>query len=60
MVMNSRINIHIKTSSYDELLEEANKNQVSLSALCRLRLCKHHQLERIEYMIQRLLRRKKC
>jgi hypothetical protein len=58
--MNSRIHLHIKTSSYKELMEEAGKNQISLSALCRLRLCKHHQLERIEHMLQLLLKRKKC
>jgi hypothetical protein len=59
MVMNSTIHLKIKTETFKRLKEEANENQISLSALCRLKICKYHRLNKLEFMLEKLLRRKR-
>jgi len=59
MVMNSTLHLKIKTETFNRLKEEASENQISLSALCRLKICKYHRLNKLEFMLEKLFRRRK-
>lgn len=59
MVMNSTLHLKMKTETLMMLKEEASENQISVSALCRLKICKYHRLNKLEFMLDKLLRRKK-
>lgn len=59
MVMNSTVHLKIKTETFNRLREEASENQIYLSALCRLRICKYHRLNKLEFLLEKLLRRKR-
>lgn len=58
MAMNSQLHLHMKTETLNRLKEEADENQISVSALCRLKICKYHQLNKLEFMLEKLLSRK--
>lgn len=57
--MNSTLHLKMKTETLMMLKEEASENQISVSALCRLKICKYHRLNKLEFMLDKLLRRKK-
>ena len=57
--MNSTLHLKMKTETLMMLKEEASENQISVSALCRLKICKYHRLNKLEFMLDKLLRRKR-
>jgi len=54
MAMNSKLHILLKTEDFNKLKNEAQKNQISLSDLCRLRLLQYYQFEKIESMLEKI------
>lgn len=59
MKKNSHLHILIETNLLNKLKEEAQEKKMSLGQLCRTRLRKQSQLDRIERKIDRILKIKK-
>lgn len=57
-VKNSQIRFYLETSLHKKLKKEAEEKCISLSELCRKKLRENSQLDRIEEMIKKLLKRK--
>ena len=54
MVKNSHLHIVVETDFLNQLKEEAKKKMVTVSQLCRMKLQKSLQLDRIEMKIDKL------
>ena len=58
MVMNSSIHIIIETRKKDKIKNEAKEEGISMAMFCRKKILESSQLNRIENMLQKLVRRK--
>lgn len=58
MVMNSSIHIHIETRKKDRIKNEAREEGLSMAAFCRKKIFASSQLNRIEHILEKLVRRK--
>jgi len=56
MKKNSHLHILIETNLLNKLKEEALGKNLSLGQLCRSKLRKHNQLDRIELKVDRILK----
>lgn len=57
-VKNSRIYIPIETDKKDKIKLEAVKEGVSIAEICRRKIRENPKLERIELMLEKLIKRK--
>jgi hypothetical protein len=57
MKKNNQLHIFIETKLLEKLIEEATKEGVSLSELCRSKLRRKPQLDRIEERIEKILKK---
>lgn len=53
--MNSKLHVIIKTEDYKKLQEEARENQITLSALCRLKLLSRPRLASLYILLRKVL-----
>ena len=58
MKNNVRIYFRISSEFYEELKREAKNKGVSIAQLCRLKLKTADKLDRVEFILERLLRLK--
>lgn len=59
MKKNSNLHIVLETELLDKLKQEAEEKDLLLSELCRHKLRQNDQLNRIEFMIEQILGKKK-
>jgi hypothetical protein len=57
MKKNNQLHIFIETKLLEKLIEEAKEEEVSLSELCRSKLRKKPQLDRIEEGVGKILKK---
>jgi len=57
MRKNAHLHIVLESEFLDYLKSEAKKRSISVSELCRLKLMKNLQLDRIELMLERILKK---
>lgn len=57
MKKNSHLHILIETSRLNKLRQEANEKEVSLGELCRKKLRRQAQLDRIEGKLDKVLKK---
>ncbi len=57
MRKNYKLKLPIESETIEELKKEANTQMISLSELCRRKLRKNNQLDRIEEMLSTALRK---
>jgi len=55
MGKNAHLHIVLDSEFLEKLKEQAREKMISLSELCRLKLQNNLQLDKIEYMIEKLL-----
>ena len=58
MKKNSHLHILIETNLLNRLRNEAQEKKISLGQLCRTRLRKQPQLDRMERKLEKILRKK--
>ena len=56
MGKNAHLHLVLETDFLNSLKAEAKKNMISVSELCRLKLHKSLQLDRIEFKIDKMLK----
>lgn len=56
---NAQLHLMIETREYNKLKEEANDRKVSLAELCRIKLRKNPQFDRIENKLDLILKKEK-
>jgi len=56
MKKNSQIHLKIETDSLDKLKKQAQEEGISVSELCRKKLKGEDRLERIEMMLEKVLK----
>lgn len=54
MRKNSRLHFSIETDIFNALKKEAEQEGLSISALCRHKLCEYPKLTKIEFMIENI------
>lgn len=54
---NAQLHLMIETRELNKLREEAEEKKVSLAELCRVKLRRQPQLDRIERKLERLLKK---
>lgn len=54
--MNSSIHINIETRKKDRIKSEAKEEGISIAMFCRKKILESSQLDRIENMLQKLIR----
>jgi hypothetical protein len=58
MKKNNQLHIFIETKLLERLIEEAKEQEVSLSELCRSKLRRKPQLDRIEEKVEKIWKSK--
>ena len=58
MKKNAKIHFMIETALLETLRNQAEENRVSIAELCREKLRKSNQLDRIELILNKLLKQK--
>ena len=58
MKKNAQIHLHVESELREKLMKEANENNISMNELCLQRLRKNSQLDRIEMMLDEVLKKK--
>ncbi|VVB83899.1 Uncharacterised protein [uncultured archaeon] len=59
MKKNNQLHIFVETKLLNTLIEEAQKEEISLSELCRSKLRRKPQLDRIEEKVEKILKKPK-
>ena len=58
MKRNAQIHLHVESELRENLLKEADENNISMNELCLQKLRKNSQLDKIEMMLEGVLKKK--
>ena len=57
MIKNSHLHLVLETNYLEKLKDQARSRGLSLSEFCRNKLLESHQLDKIEIMLEKILRK---
>ena len=57
MGKNSQLHLFLETETLNNLKKKASENNISVSELCRQKISQNSKIDRIEFMIEKILRK---